>query len=111
VERAAVFQGPGAAETLLLLVYNFPNPFEEATAFNYRLNRTGVSAKLTIFTLAGRKIWSAEGSARANDNAVIWDGRDADGDAVANGVYLYKLEVRTTEGRTISRVDRVARIR
>ncbi len=111
VERAAVFQGPGVGETLLLLLYNFPNPFEEGTAFNYRLNRTGISAKLTIFTLSGRKIWSAEGSARVNDNAIIWDGRDADGDAVANGVYLYKLEVRTTEGRTLSRVERVARIR
>jgi hypothetical protein len=109
VERAAVFRGPG--EALLLLLYNFPNPFEEGTAFNYRLNRTGISARVTIFTLSGRKIWSAEGPARANDNAIIWDGRDADGDAVANGVYLYKLEVRTTKGRTLSRVERVARIR
>jgi hypothetical protein len=109
VERAAVFQGPG--EALLLLLYNFPNPFEEGTAFYYRLNRTGISAKLMIFTLSGRKIWSADGPARANDNAIVWDGRDADGDAVANGVYLYKLEVRTTEGRTLSRVERVARIR
>ena len=66
---------------------------------------------MTIFTLSGRKIWSAEGPARANDNAIAWDGRDADGDAVANGVYLYKLEVRTAEGRTLSRVERLARVR
>jgi hypothetical protein len=30
---------------------------------------------------------------------------------VANGLYLYKLEVRTTDGRTLSRVERAARIR
>ncbi len=114
VERAAVFQGPGAGEILLL--YNFPNPFEDGTDFCYQLSRTCVSAKVTVFTLSGRRIWSWEGSAPAErtlekHNAIHWDGRDADGDAVANGVYLYKLEVGTTDGRTLSRVERAARIR
>jgi hypothetical protein len=30
---------------------------------------------------------------------VAWDGRDRDGDVIANGVYLYKLVVRTADGR------------
>lgn len=111
VERQGTFQGPGAGETHIVLLYNFPNPFEDGTAFYYRLNRAGLSAKVAVFTLSGRKIWSSDGLARANDNAIVWDGRDADGDAVANGVYLYKLDVRTVEGRTLSRVERVARIR
>ncbi len=111
VERAQVFQGPGGGESRLLLLYNFPNPFDQGTAFCYRLSRAAASAKVSVFTLSGRKIWSAEGSARANDNSITWDGRDADGDPVANGLYLYKLEVRTAEGRTISRVERAARVR
>jgi hypothetical protein len=111
VERVQVFQGPGAGETRFLLLYNFPNPFAEETAFCYRLNRAGLSARVSIFTLSGRKIWSREGSARADDNAITWDGRDAHRDAVANGVYLYKIEVRTKEGRTLSRVERVVRMR
>lgn len=110
VQREAFFTGPGGGGTRFLLLYNFPNPFEDGTAFCYRLNRTAISAKVTVFTLSGRKIWSAAGSARANDNAISWDGRDADGDPVANGLYLYKIEVRTAEGRTLSRVERVARI-
>jgi hypothetical protein len=114
VERVAFFRGPGAGEILLL--YNFPNPFGEGTDFCYQLNRTCASAKVTVFTLSGRRIWSWEGSAPAernpeSHNAISWDGRDADGDAVANGLYLYKLEVRTTDGRTLSRVERAARIR
>ena len=92
-------------------MYNFPNPFEADTRFIYRLSRSGEGARLSVYTLSGRKIWTAEGPARANDNEIAWDGTDADGDPVANGVYLYKLEVRTTEGKALRRVDRVARIR
>ena len=33
---------------------------------------------------------------------VPWDGRDRDGDLLANGVYLYKLMVRTSDGRFTS---------
>jgi len=29
---------------------------------------------------------------------IPWDGRDEDGDLLANGVYLYKVVVRTSDG-------------
>jgi hypothetical protein len=29
---------------------------------------------------------------------IPWDGRDRDGDTLANGVYLYKVAVRTVDG-------------
>jgi hypothetical protein len=35
---------------------------------------------------------------------VPWNGRDRDGDILANGVYLYKVIVRTTDGRFGSEV-------
>lgn len=110
-ERSAAFLGPGADRTDLLELYNFPNPFIGETRIIYRLNRSGQGAKASVYTLAGRRIWSAEGTAQANENEIVWDGRDADGDPVANGVYLYRLEVRTSEGNTISRVERMARAR
>ena len=30
---------------------------------------------------------------------IDWDGRDADGDQMANGTYLYKLIVSTSDGQ------------
>ena len=42
---------------------------------------------------------------------IYWDGRDAEGDPVANGVYFYKLEVRGLQGKSVSRIDRMARVR
>lgn len=108
--RTAPFQG-GMEENRLLAVYNFPNPFEDRTRIYYRLSRTMTSARVQIFTLGGRRIWSAEGPARVNDNHIEWDGRDSDGDQVANGLYFYKVEVLTDGGRTIGRIERMARIR
>jgi flagellar hook assembly protein FlgD len=30
---------------------------------------------------------------------VNWDGRDQDGDIIANGIYLYKIIVNSTDGK------------
>ncbi len=113
ITRSATFTGPGTGPTAFLHVYNFPNPFGRDTWFCYELNKSGVSVKVSVFTIAGRRIWSYERpSAPAEGTlAIHWDGRDQDGDQVANGLYFYKLEVRTAEGTTIKRVDRLARVR
>ncbi|MEW5700827.1 MAG: type IX secretion system sortase PorU [Candidatus Zixiibacteriota bacterium] len=69
---------------------NYPNPFSERTTFYFRATREVRRAKIRIFTVAGRLIWET-GSAR--DGEVEWNGRDAAGDPVGNGVYLAQLEV------------------
>jgi flagellar hook assembly protein FlgD len=49
-------------------------------------------AQIKIFTLSGRLIRTLENfSAQPGFNMLEWDGQDADGDRLANGVYLYKI--------------------
>ncbi|MDP3024833.1 MAG: FlgD immunoglobulin-like domain containing protein, partial [candidate division Zixibacteria bacterium] len=49
-----------------------------------------------IFTLSGRLIRTMSGTGSAGFNSgVVWDGRDQDGDKVANGVYIYKVVAKT----------------
>jgi hypothetical protein len=87
-------------------VMNFPNPFSKTTAFTFKHNQTvPVSASVKVYTLAGRLIQTIE-HPNANDPfvSIPWDGRDRDGDAIANGVYLYKLHVRTLDGKFSSEV-------
>lgn len=67
---------------------NHPNPFAEATTFYFRGTRAIREARIRLFTLAGRMIWETP----AIDGLTIWDGRDIDGDQVANGVYLAQIE-------------------
>ena len=90
---------------------DFPNPFEDATEFHYRLNNEAERARLSIFTLRGQRIRSMDVPTRINDNVVLWDGRDEDGDPVSNGLYFYKLQVWGRDGKSTSRIERIVRAR
>ncbi|MBI3871875.1 MAG: type IX secretion system sortase PorU [candidate division Zixibacteria bacterium] len=70
---------------------NYPNPFRDQTHFYFRATRAVTEATIRIFTLAGHLIWEANG---VKDGDLAWDGRDAVGDAVANGVYLAQIEAK-----------------
>jgi hypothetical protein len=48
---------------------------------------------LRIFTVSGVEIWNRDLIGEEGYNSVWWDGRDWAGDPVANGTYLYVLEV------------------
>jgi hypothetical protein len=81
-------------------VYNYPNPFSSNTAFTFQQNLSQpIDVKIKVYTIAGRMIREIE---RQNINekfvTVDWDGRDQDGDEIANGTYLYKIIIKTIDG-------------
>lgn len=82
-------------------VVNYPNPFSSQTYFTFQHNySSAVNVKIKVYTIAGRIIKEIEQSAIPDKFVrVYWDGRDADGDLIANGTYLYKLIVETTDGQ------------
>ena len=87
-------------------VFNYPNPFPNRTTFTFKQNlQTPLSVTVKIYTVAGRLIQTLDAfSGGESFVRVPWDGRDRDGSILANGVYLYKLIVRTTDGRFGSEV-------
>lgn len=110
-------------------IYPYPNPMSTQTVFAFRLRGADASLmddfRLRIYTLSGRLIREfdlledpsnlASGMLRIGWNKLRWDGRDADGDLIATGVYLYKISARA-EGKTLaagnaSNVEKVVVIR
>lgn len=76
-------------------VMNYPNPFARETEFTYYLTQPAEQVSVKIFTLSGRLICAFDnGPTAAGFNRLLWNGRDADGDELANGVYLYKISAR-----------------
>ena len=70
---------------------NYPNPFKDDTQFTFELTQSA-EAEIKIYTVAGRLIRTLRpGILPAGYNQVYWDGKDTDGDGLANGVYLYKI--------------------
>ena len=69
-----------------------PNPFNPSTTLRFELQREG-QAQLVIFDLAGRKVRTLLDESRtAGTHEVAWDGRADNGQRVASGVYLVRLE-------------------
>lgn len=92
-------------EAKLLNVYNYPNPFPNETWFTFKLTQIPEELKVIIYTVAGRKIREMVvpvNQLKYDFNKIYWDGRDEDGDAVASGVYLYRLVMK--KGEKVERI-------
>jgi hypothetical protein len=97
-------------------VVNVPNPMSRETEFTFLHNQSRpLDVEVAIFTPAGRKVRTLEGRGITDRFArVHWDGTDADGHPVANGVYLYRLTVRIAgddAGQVFETIEKVAVVR
>jgi hypothetical protein len=74
------------------LSQNFPNPFNPVTTIRYGLPK-GERVTLKIFNLLGEEVVTLVGDEQkeAGYHAAIWDGRNAQGQVVASGIYLCQL--------------------
>lgn len=89
-------------EFLITRVLNYPNPFSTYTQFWFEHNRPGQNLKVNvnIFTLSGKTIKTLSSTINTEGTRsceVDWDGRDAFGEKIGRGVYLFKLTVTSPE--------------
>ena len=81
-------------ETVLLA--NYPNPFNPETWIPYQLSEAA-EVTVTIHSSDGKLVRTLElgqmpaGAYSDKDRAAYWDGRNAQGEPVASGVYFYTL--------------------
>ena len=79
------------------------SPFDSETEIRFRQARQ-TDARLIIYDVAGRRVRSIElPTAAAGARRVQWDGRNAAGNEVGSGVYLFRLEAgsETVSGRMV----------
>ena len=78
--------------TAFALGANYPNPFNPATTIPVSVAAGTGDVDLTIYNVLGqpvRQVWN--GPLAAGEHRLAWDGRDAQGQAVAAGVYVVRL--------------------
>ena len=73
---------------------NYPNPFNPATTIPLTVPAGAEEVDLTIYNVLGQPVYHVwNGSLAAGKHRLAWDGQDAQGQPVAAGVYLYRLQV------------------
>lgn len=98
--ETAYFSVVNGDELVIRDIYNYPNPFSTNTTFTFQQNiNSPIDVKIKVYTIAGRLIKEIENNNLSEKFVKIdWDGRDQDGNFVANGTYLYKIIVKTADG-------------
>ena len=101
-------------------VYPYPNPMNTHTTFAFRVeggrNEALRDFTLRIYTLSGRLVRQLEdrhldAPLRVGWNTLRWNGRDEDGDRVATGVYLYRVNIEGAETTFRGDVEKISVIR
>jgi hypothetical protein len=91
LQTTGVSDAPVATATPLQLHGSRPNPFNPSTTIPFTIARP-MAVALDVLDIQGRLVRHLQtGVLPAGDHTARWDGRDADGAAVAGGVYLARL--------------------
>ncbi len=88
-------------------LFNYPNPFGQNTTFSFQHNMpfTDLGLVIQVFNLSGKLVRTLESTINTPGNQsppIEWDSRDNDGRPVANGVYVYRLNLSTPKGMVTS---------
>jgi hypothetical protein len=99
-ESEIIFNVKNNSALSVFNVFNYPNPMKDNTSFTFQHNLdASLSAEIKIYSVAGRNIKTIK---RTNITekfvSLNWDGKDSDGDYIANGTYIYKLIVKSEDG-------------
>ncbi|MDR1459412.1 MAG: type IX secretion system sortase PorU [Bacteroidales bacterium] len=94
-------------------VLNYPNPFTTSTQFFFEHNRpnTLLRIRIQIFTISGKvvkTIIESQQNTGFRSNPIHWNGLDDFGDRLARGIYIYKLQIVTPDGKSTEKIEKIA---
>ena len=100
------------AELRLEHVLNYPNPFTTNTNFWFNHNRPGEELAVTVqvYTVSGKLVKTLKRTIFSTGNRsseVNWDGRDEYGSKIGRGVYIYRLQVKTQDGKMAQKLEKL----
>ena len=80
----------------------FPNPFDDELGTRFVFTLTGetpADVLVRVYTVSGRRVYETHvDGLQPGHHEIPWDGLDAEGQKLANGVYFYKLVAHGSSG-------------
>jgi hypothetical protein len=85
-----------------IATHNYPNPFNPTTTISFNIPQQ-TNVNVTVYNVKGEKVKTLVNSAlNSGTHTVVWDGEDDNQNAVASGVYFYK--VRTENSTAVKKI-------
>ncbi len=115
-EASTEFVVAPSAELALDHVLNYPNPFTTSTQFFFEHNRpcSTLDVQVQVFTVSGRLVKTLDRQLACEgfrSEPLAWDGCDDQGDKLGRGVYVYRLNVVTSEGEKAEKLEKLVILR
>ena len=91
---------------------NAPNPFTEETRFTFDHNQVGnnVKVQILIFDIMGRWVNTLTETVlgtSARIAPISWDGRNANGEILGSGIYIYRIIATNDQGETATATSKL----
>lgn len=84
----------------LILMQNFPNPFNPATTIEYQIPKTG-DVTIRVYNIGGQLVKELLNETQSKGtHEVHWDGLGQNNEQVASGIYIYTVK---SDGLTLSK--------
>ncbi|MBN1948303.1 MAG: hypothetical protein JW784_01035, partial [Candidatus Cloacimonetes bacterium] len=102
------FRCKSAGKVAIEQMLPYPNPMSGDGYFTFVLTEDA-DITIDIFTMTGRKIRTIHQDAcEAGYNQIYWNGRDGDGDRLANNTYFYKIRAKqASDHRSVEKTGKV----
>ncbi len=74
---------------------NYPNPFFSSTTINFTSKKPYQRSSVNVYNTRGQLVATLDVNAgeQPTEGYATWNGKDLNGKDVANGIYLYKVEI------------------
>ncbi|MCB9251823.1 MAG: type IX secretion system sortase PorU [Flavobacteriales bacterium] len=91
---------------------NYPNPFVNKTKIFFDHNKAGqqLNVVVNIMSVSGRVVKSLYAdipNAASHIEEIEWDGKDEFGDNLGRGVYIYKVKVKSEDGKVVEELQKM----
>ena len=105
-----------SGELALEHVLNYPNPFTTRTEFMFEHNQACdfLDVSIQVFTVGGKMVKSINRTVYSDgfrSEPIEWNGLDDYGDVIGRGVYVYRVKVRTPEGQSAEKFEKLVILR
>lgn len=105
-----------SAELVLDHILNYPNPFTTKTNFYFEHNipNQNLDVLIQIFSINGKLVKSIETSINSNgyrSEPIEWNGLDDFGSRIGKGIYIYRLKVKTQNGLSVEKFEKLVILR